>query len=172
MPRWFSAEASFHHYLHMAQGNFREYLRGDVVRPKKYFCVLRPLLAMRWLEAGRGPVPIEFVRLLDATIPSADLRGAIDVLMNAKAAGQELDNGPRIPIISDFVERLPLCRENLRIGEEQVFALHAGTTGARSNKHRCVTIAECDLGVVGGYHLVQSREGTVGELHHEAVQRR
>jgi predicted nucleotidyltransferase len=104
LPRCFSAEASFHHYLHMSQGNFREYLRGDVVRPKKYFYVLRPLLAMRWLEGQRGPVPIEFARLLDATIPAPDLRAAIDALMDAKAAGQELDNGPRIPIISDFIE--------------------------------------------------------------------
>jgi predicted nucleotidyltransferase len=29
-----------HHYLHMADGNMREYLKGDEVWTKKYFYVL------------------------------------------------------------------------------------------------------------------------------------
>lgn len=37
------AERSFHHYVHMARKNYREYLRGDTVRLKKYLYVLRPL---------------------------------------------------------------------------------------------------------------------------------
>jgi len=32
----------------MARGNYREYLKGDVVWIKKYFYVLRPILAMNW----------------------------------------------------------------------------------------------------------------------------
>ena len=52
----------------MAQGNFKDYLRGDVVWVKKYFYVLRPLLAVRWIDQGRGPVPMLFTDLL-ATIP-------------------------------------------------------------------------------------------------------
>lgn len=31
IPRNYSPTACFHHSLHMAQGNFREYLRGDEV---------------------------------------------------------------------------------------------------------------------------------------------
>ena len=36
LPRIYNADASFFHYLHMAQGNEREYLSGDVVWRKKY----------------------------------------------------------------------------------------------------------------------------------------
>lgn len=43
-------ERSFHHYVHMARKNYREYLRGDTVRLKKYLYVLRPLLAALWIE--------------------------------------------------------------------------------------------------------------------------
>jgi predicted nucleotidyltransferase len=57
LPAFYSPRASFFHYLHMAQGNIREYLRGEIVWRKKYFYVLRPLLAMRWIERGLGPVP-------------------------------------------------------------------------------------------------------------------
>jgi len=71
---------------------------------KKYLYVLRPLLATRWIAAGRGPVPIEFMRLADATVPSGVLRRAIEDLVRAKAAGAELDHGPRIGAISEFIE--------------------------------------------------------------------
>jgi len=92
-----------YHYAHMARGNFREYLRGDVVWRKKYFYVLRPLLAIRWLEAGSGIVPTEFLRLLDAALPTGPVRKAVDDLLREKAAGNELDRGPRIPALSDFI---------------------------------------------------------------------
>src|SRR3972149_5119345 len=90
--------------LHMAQGNFREYLKGEIVGRKKFFYVLRPLLAIRWIEAGLGPVPIEFGRLVEATIQDAVLIREIDRLLAAKKAGAELDRGPQIEPISRFVE--------------------------------------------------------------------
>lgn len=105
LPAFYSPRASFFHYLHMAHGNIREYLKGDVVWRKKYFCVLRPLLAMRWIDQGLGPVPIEFGRLVDATVADPTVRRAIDDLISAKLAVVELDRGPRIPAIGDFIER-------------------------------------------------------------------
>jgi predicted nucleotidyltransferase len=47
LPRYYSTRACFHHYRQMAKGNYRQYLHGDQVRLKKYFYVLRPLLALR-----------------------------------------------------------------------------------------------------------------------------
>ncbi len=102
---FYSPRATYFHYFHMAQGNFREYLRGEIVWHKKYFYVLRPLLAMRWIEQGLGLVPIEFQELLDATVTDGDLRGAIEELLLAKRGGAELDRSPRIPAIGDFVEQ-------------------------------------------------------------------
>src|SRR5436309_15394355 len=87
LPTFYSPRASFFHYLHMAQGNHREYLRGESVWRKKYFYVLRPLLAMRWIELELGPVPIEFGRLLEATVTNTEIRRAIDELVDAKKAG-------------------------------------------------------------------------------------
>jgi predicted nucleotidyltransferase len=103
-PAFYSERATFFHYMHMAQGNLREYLRGEVVWRKKYFYVLRPILAMRWIEQQRGLVPIEFDKLVQATVPVGELAQAIDTLLLAKRSGAELDRGPRVPIISDFVE--------------------------------------------------------------------
>jgi predicted nucleotidyltransferase len=88
----------------MAQGNLREYLQGEVVWRKKYLYVLRPLLALRWIEQGRGAVPMEFRRLIDTTVAEADVKSAIDELVATKIAGGELDRGPRIGVLSDFIE--------------------------------------------------------------------
>jgi predicted nucleotidyltransferase len=103
LPEFYSPRACFFHYLHMARGNIREYLQGDTVWRKKYFYVLRPLLAMRWIDQELGPVPIEFQKLIDATVHDTRLRAALDDLIAAKRAGAELDRGPRIPAISDFI---------------------------------------------------------------------
>ncbi|NJD67619.1 MAG: hypothetical protein C3F12_12400 [Candidatus Methylomirabilota bacterium] len=105
LPAFYSPRASFFHYLHMARGNIREYLKGDVVWRKKYFYVLRPLLAMRWIDQGLGPVPVEFGKLVDATVADPTVRGAIAELLIAKRAGDELDRGARIPAISEFIEQ-------------------------------------------------------------------
>jgi uncharacterized protein len=104
MPAFYSPRNCFHHYLHMAEGNFREYLRGETVRVKKYFYVLRPLLGCRWIEAGLGPVPMEFGSLVEKAASSDILKQEIFSLLKRKQSGQELDFEPRIPAISNFIE--------------------------------------------------------------------
>lgn len=101
---YYSPSACLYHYLHMARGNFREYLIGDTVWVKKYFYVLRPLLAMKWIENGLGIVPTDFnVTLARLPLP-AELKEAVAGLLESKRSGNELDRGPRIPAISDFIE--------------------------------------------------------------------
>lgn len=101
---YYSPVASCYHYLHMARGNYREYLKGDTVWLKKYFYVLRPILAVQWIERNLGVVPTEFEVLVENLVTAPDLKLAIDALIQAKRDGEELDYGPRIDPISDFVE--------------------------------------------------------------------
>jgi predicted nucleotidyltransferase len=65
LPLCYSPRAAMYHYMHMARNNVREYLKGERVWTKKYFYVLRPLLAVQWIERGLGVVPTEFQRLVD-----------------------------------------------------------------------------------------------------------
>lgn len=101
---YYSPVSCTYHYLHMAKGNYREYLQGDIVWVKKYFYVLRPILACLWIERGFGIVPVEFAVLVDKLIEDNDLRREIAVLMESKKNGRELDRGPRIPAISRFID--------------------------------------------------------------------
>jgi predicted nucleotidyltransferase len=104
VPEYYSPIACVHHYLHMAQGNFREYLRGETVWVKKYFYVLRPLLAIRWIEQESDVVPMEFGVLVERCVNSLKLKEEIEILLERKKRGHELDRGPRIKVISDFIE--------------------------------------------------------------------
>ncbi|MFP4438998.1 MAG: nucleotidyltransferase domain-containing protein [Chloroflexaceae bacterium] len=103
LPVYYSPVACLFHYLHMARGNYRDYLQGEIVWIKKYFYVLRPLLAIQWIEAGRGVVPVEFQVLVDTLVQDEALRQAIDQLLERKRAGEELDREPMIPAISAFI---------------------------------------------------------------------
>jgi len=105
LPEYYSPTACLYHYLHMARGNHKEYLRGETVWMKKYFYVLRPLLAIRWIEEGRGVGPMEFETLLADVAGEQDFKLAVSGLLERKIKGEELDKGPRIPEISDFIDR-------------------------------------------------------------------
>lgn len=104
IPRYYARLPCAWHYLHMARGNYREYLQGDRVRLKKYLYVLRPLLAVNWLESGRGVVPMAFSTLVETLIPPGALRNAIDRLLYLKQGGEELAWGPSIPTLNEWIE--------------------------------------------------------------------
>jgi len=104
MPDFYSPVSCLHHYLHMARGNAKDYLRGSRVKWKKYFYVLRPILACLWIERGLGVVPMEFSVLLDRLMKRGTVRRSIDELLIKKSAGVEMDEGPRIAPIHSFIE--------------------------------------------------------------------
>lgn len=62
MSTYYSPISSLKHYFHMAKGNYRDYLTGKRVKVKKYFYVLRPILACMWVERWGTVPPMEFER--------------------------------------------------------------------------------------------------------------
>jgi predicted nucleotidyltransferase len=113
LPQYYSPRACLQHYWHMAQGNFDKYLGGDLISQKRYFYVLRPVLACKWIEASRGAVPMKFATLVNALLASGELKDTISALLPAKMQGLELDEAPKIPIIHSF-----LSTELARLGEQ------------------------------------------------------
>jgi uncharacterized protein len=102
-PRSLNATALCYHYSHMARGNAREYLFNDKVRLKKYFYVLRPLLAIRYIQRGKGIPPVRFEDLLEAVAPD-EIRAGIEALLALKRNNEELGLGDPIPEIGGFIE--------------------------------------------------------------------
>lgn len=104
MPSIASSQKGIYHYLHMAKGNFREYLKKDMVPLKKYFYVLRPLLAIMWLEKFNRPAPIEFEVLRKLVSDNKALDEAITDLLVRKRASLEKEYAPAIPVLNEFIE--------------------------------------------------------------------
>ena len=100
----FLKKPGLYHYLSMAKSNYREYLRGDTVRLKKYFYVLRPLLACRWILEKGTPPPVEFRTLMETCLP-AELAEAVERLLFLKVNAPEIAEGPRVDALNDFIEK-------------------------------------------------------------------
>jgi predicted nucleotidyltransferase len=141
MPQYYQPAGCHYHYLHMAQGNYRDYLQGETVWLKKYLYVLRPVLACRWIEQGYGVVPIEFQILVERVLDDSDVKPAVQDLIRRKRAGEELDRGPQIPVISTF-----LARELDRLsGLQAPPAAHPSSAGLDQ------AFRECLIEIYGGH---------------------
>ena len=101
----FSPVRGYHHYVSMAKKNFREHLRGEEVRYKKYLYVLRPLLAARWIRDGRGVPPMRFAALAETTLQDRALLDEINRLLDVKMRAGEAATSPRWHGLHDFIER-------------------------------------------------------------------
>jgi predicted nucleotidyltransferase len=100
---YFSPLASVYHYLHMASGNYQQFLQAKEVKIKKYFYVLRPIMACMWIEKNKETPPMEFEKLLQQ-IEEKELLDKITELLHKKKSGIEMGIEPRIKIINDFIE--------------------------------------------------------------------
>ena len=113
MTEYFLQKKSLYHYLSMAEGNYREYLKGDIVRAKKYFYVLRPVLACRWVLNRRTPPPMRFSELARAELP-AELAGQVQRLLELKMNSPEIREIPRIDALNDFLtSQIAAVREDI-----------------------------------------------------------
>jgi len=101
---YFNCKNGLYHYLSMAEGNYREYLKGDMVKAKKYFYVLRPVLACRWILHNRTTPPMRFRDLVDTEL-EAELKPAVEHLLDLKMNVPEVKQIPRVDQINDYLDR-------------------------------------------------------------------
>ena len=104
LPKYFYAKHGLHHYFSMAKSNYREYLKSDMVKAKKYFYVLRPLLACKWILDRNSPPPMLFSDLVDSELDPA-LRLEIDMLLDLKMNAPELKLIPKVSSLNAYMDR-------------------------------------------------------------------
>ena len=101
--KYFAKKEAIYHYLNTARYTIKSYLTTDNVILKKYFYVVRPLLACEWImEYGTKP-PMLFSTLCEKYL-SGEIKDAIDSLVKIKTSSLETARGSHIEIIDNFIE--------------------------------------------------------------------
>ncbi|WP_442599708.1 nucleotidyltransferase domain-containing protein [Neobacillus sp. D3-1R] len=92
------------HYLKMARRNIKDYLHGEKVKIKKYFTILRPIFAAKWIKEYGSFPPVEFEQILNGVLQEGELKDYIFYLLERKKAGEEVDKQPRIDYLQHSLE--------------------------------------------------------------------
>lgn len=101
---YFSVKKSLYHYWHMANNNYQAYLQGEEVRIKKYFYVIRPLLAAEWIVKKGIQPPMLFSELMSEMLPDY-LQDKVNELLEMKQIMPEMGMAPKIKILDEFIEK-------------------------------------------------------------------
>ena len=104
LPQYFSMKKSLYHYLSMAKSNYHKYLQGEEVRLKKYFYVLRPILAAQWILDKKCAPPMQFATLVDTELEEA-MKPQVSRLLVMKKNTPEMVTAPKIEEINRYIDR-------------------------------------------------------------------
>ncbi len=102
--KYFVAKSGLYHYLSTAKSNYCEYLKGETVRLKKYFYVLRPLLACKWILAEGTPPPMLFSELMDKYLEES-IREDVLKLLDLKMNKPEIAEGKCFAKVNEYIDR-------------------------------------------------------------------
>jgi len=100
---YFVAKSGLYHYLSTAKSNYREYLKGETVRFKKYFYVLRPVLACKWILSEGTPPPMEFNVLMEKHLVG-DIKSDVEKLLDLKINAPEITTGKRFDRVNEYLD--------------------------------------------------------------------
>ncbi len=103
MPNFFSCKSSLFHYLNMAESNYRSYLKTPNVRIKKYFYVLRPLLAAQWIVNKKSQPPMLFKELVDSEL-DVSIKPVVEKLLQLKIEQSEIGITTKFQALNDYIE--------------------------------------------------------------------
>ena len=112
---YFRPKNTAFHYLGLAKSSLAKGLVNHQMDIKKYFYVLRPLLAAIWICDKNTIPPMEFAPLLNQLKNKSELYVAIQDLVQQKIAAQEGDFIAPIPIIQTFIqEQIEIYQEKAK----------------------------------------------------------
>lgn len=101
---FFSCKAGLYHYLNIAKAHYKGYIcNKNKVKLKKYFYVLRPLMACDWILAHQTPPPVLFDSLLNEMEPDDELFIAIQKLISQKQKANEAEMIDHIPVLEEYI---------------------------------------------------------------------
>jgi predicted nucleotidyltransferase len=104
MPNYFQIKAGLYHYHSTALNTYKKQLNGEFVRLKKYFYVLRPMLACMWILHQKTVPPMLFSELVDIELEE-EIKPVVDNLLTLKMQTPEFGERERIPQLDEYIEK-------------------------------------------------------------------
>lgn len=102
LEAYFQPKAGLYHYLHMSNRDFKETGNKELIKIKKYFYIVRPLLACKWILQHHSPPPVLFQTLLESQ-GELWLQKCMQQLREQKRATTEGTEIERIPQLDAYI---------------------------------------------------------------------
>jgi predicted nucleotidyltransferase len=100
---YFNSKTAIYHYMHMASGNFRQYIiNKEQPLIKKYLYVIRPLLCCEHIAKHNEQPHSDMRALMSEHVPH-DVYPAIKALVDRKRAGDELGKAEPIAELNQYI---------------------------------------------------------------------
>lgn len=97
--------ALYRGYFGLAMNNFKAYLTGETVKPKKYLYVLRSIMACEWIKQKNSIPPVLFRELYeDVLTPSAPIYSELEKLLKIKVEAKERTAGAHFAVVDEFID--------------------------------------------------------------------
>lgn len=112
----FSATTAINHYLGIMHNTQKTSIVDDHIKIKKYFYILRPLLATMWATKYQTPPPIQFKHLLPLVDDEVVLQKISQLFIEKETA----DEGFVIPIIPEIQAFVQVKQQECRIAASQM----------------------------------------------------
>lgn len=116
LNEYFQPASVIHHYRGIARNNLTQLDLRNEIKLKKWFYVLRPLLAVQWIVQQNGIPPIELIKL-QQLLPQT-LQNEIDELVQLKATQSENYKHKLSSNLIHLTEQLWHSVEHLQISSE------------------------------------------------------
>lgn len=100
---YYRKKHGLYHYYSMAKRNYLANFKDDLVKLKKYFYVIRPLLACKWILEFETPPPVLFKDLAESVLES-ELKPAMEDLLARKAITEESEELTKIALWDHWIQ--------------------------------------------------------------------
>lgn len=100
---FFSCKAGLYHYINTAILNQKKHIKNEYIKLKKYFYIIRPLLACRWILENGTPPPVLFQKLVDS-VAADSIKPIISELVRIKTEVPESEKGKHITELDTYIE--------------------------------------------------------------------
>lgn len=105
--KYFMPKSGIYHYLNMAAGTYKRHLERDQVVLKKYFYVIRPILACKWILGNGTPPPVPFRKLVDSQLDN-QYKSIVDELLEIKVHSPEVKEIAKVEPLDRYIQK-SLC---------------------------------------------------------------